>query len=294
MAHSHHDHRHETGNIKVAFFINLTFTIIEVIGGLFTNSLAILSDALHDLGDSLSLGLAWYFEKVAQKGRDEAFTFGYSRFSLLGAIINAVILVVGSVFIISEAIPRILSPETVNAKGMLLLSVLGIIFNGLAYFRLKKGESRSEEVVSLHLLEDVLGWVAVLIGSIVMIFTDFQLLDPILSLLIAAYILFNVIKNLKESMRIILQGTPKNININMVQNKIASLPEVSGIHDCHVWTLDGRYNILTVHMVLRENRKIDELVSIKQQVKNALQDIPIQHITIEFETEGEECELTHH
>ena len=200
MAHHHnHGHHHATGNIKVAFFLNLSFTIIELIGGFYTNSLAIMSDAVHDLGDSLSLGLSWYFQKVSNKKATTNFSYGFARFSLLGAIINSVVLTVGSIFIISEAIPRIISPEVSDAVGMMWFAILGIIVNGVAVLRLKRGTSINERVVALHLLEDVLGWVAVLIASIVMQFWDLPILDPILSLLIAAYVLFNVFKNIKES-----------------------------------------------------------------------------------------------
>jgi cobalt-zinc-cadmium efflux system protein len=216
----HHDHHHHTGNIRAAFFLNLFFTIIEIVGGIFTNSVAILSDALHDLGDSISLGLSWYFQKLSQKKRDHRFTFGYKRFSIFGAIINSIVLVIGSLFIIIESFPRLLNPQQPNAEGMILLSILGILVNGAAFLKLKKGTSLNEKVVSLHLLEDVLGWVAVLIASIVMMYFDVPILDPLLSLLIAAYILFNVFKNLKSALKIILQAIPSNIDLGKIENKV--------------------------------------------------------------------------
>ena len=209
MAHQHnHGHHHSSENIKTAFFLNLFFTIIEFIGGIYTNSLAITSDAIHDLGDSISLGMAWYFQNLSNKKPTKTYSYGFKRFSLLGAIINSVILLVGSIFIILEAIPRILSPEHSDAKGMMWFAVLGIIVNGAAVLKLRKGTSINERVVSLHMIEDVLGWVAVLIASIIMQFWDIPILDPILSLLIALFILYNVFKNGRESVRIILQGTP--------------------------------------------------------------------------------------
>ena len=201
MGHNHHHHSHgsSTENIAVAFFLNLAFTIIEFIGGFYTNSLAIMSDALHDLGDSLSLGLSWYFQKKSTKRANKKYSYGYKRFSLLGAVINSIVLVIGSVFIIKEAIPRIINPENADAKGMMWLAVLGIIVNGAAVLKLKKGTSINERVVSLHLLEDVLGWVVVLLASIVMQFWDVPVLDPVLSIAIAGFVLFNVYINFKVS-----------------------------------------------------------------------------------------------
>ncbi|MDN5200863.1 cation diffusion facilitator family transporter [Fulvivirgaceae bacterium BMA10] len=292
MGHHHgHDHDHSVSNIKVAFFLNLGFTLIEIIGGIYTNSLAILSDALHDLGDSLSLGLSWYFQKLSGRKRDQSFSYGYKRFSLMGAVINSIVLIIGSIFIIREAIPRIIQPESVNSQGMLILAIFGILVNGAAVLKLRKGDSINERVVSLHLLEDVLGWVAVLIASIVMIFTDVPVLDPILSLLIALYVLFNVYKNLKTSLKIILQGIPENANINGIKTKLESIEDILNVHDIHLWSLDGHYHILTVHLVVPGTKSMDALVSIKQEVKSCLSKENIKHVTIEFETEEEYCEL---
>lgn len=290
MAHQH-GHHHDTGNIKAAFFLNLIFTIIEFIGGIYTNSLAIMSDALHDLGDSLSLGLSWYFQKLSNKGATKKYSYGYKRFSLLGAIINSIVLVVGSVFIIKEAIPGLLDPQQVNAKGMMWLAILGIIVNGAAVFKLKQGTSMNERVVSLHLLEDVLGWAAVLIASIVMQFWDIPILDPILSLLIAFFILFNVFKNIKETLRIILQGTPKQISIDEISEQLKAMPQIDEIHDFHVWSLDGEYNLASLHIsLINGSISLKETYDLKQKIRKLMQDnFDIEHITIEFETFNEDC-----
>lgn len=288
MAHHHH---HETKNLKAAFFLNLGFTIIEVIGGFFTNSVAILSDALHDLGDSLSLGLSWYFQNVSKKGRSKKFSYGYGRFSLLGAIINAVVLLSGSVIIITEAIPRILDPQTPDTEGMIYLAILGVVVNGAAVLKLKRGVSINEKVVSLHLLEDVLGWVAVLIGAIIMHFYDAPIIDPLLSLGISAFILFNVFRNLKQSFRIILQGTPEDIPINKLISMIENVDGVKSIHDCHMWTLEGEQNIFSAHLVVDENHQIKDLISLKKEVRKLLHDAGVEHATLEFETEEEDCQL---
>ena len=293
MGHHHHSHGHDhsEGNIKIAFLLNLAFTIIEIIGGLYTNSLAILSDALHDLGDSLSLGLSWYFQRLSKKGRTPKFSFGYKRFSLLGAIINSIVLVVGAVIVLSHAIPQLWNPEESNAKGMMYLAILGVVVNGAAVLKLRKGESLNEKVVSLHLLEDVLGWVAVLIGSLIMMFFDAPIIDPLLSILITAFVLFNVYKNIKESMRIILQGTPSDVTIDEVKEEIVSIQNVTDIHDCHLWSMDGNYHILTAHVVLNDNYSLKELPPIKSKIFEAVEKYKIKHTTLSFELESEECEL---
>lgn len=295
--HHHHGHEghhhHHTGNIKIAFWLNLTFCILEFAGGLFTNSVAILSDALHDLGDSFSLGLAWYFQKISQRKRDSLFSYGYKRFSLLGALINSMILLIGSVFIIREAIPRMLNPEASNAQGMIIFALIGIAVNGAAVLRLKKGSSINERVISLHLIEDVLGWVAVLITAVVMLFVDVPVLDPLLSLLITGYILFNVVKNLKHSLTILLQAVPMDVNAEELKKQLLTIPHIMDVHDLHLWTLDGNYNILSVHIVLQEHTRMEEAENIKSQARTILEKLHVHHITIETETPSQVCSLQH-
>ncbi|WP_159947691.1 cation diffusion facilitator family transporter [Polaribacter septentrionalilitoris] len=293
MSHQHqHNHHSSTENIRTAFFLNLFFTIIEFVGGVYTNSLAITSDAIHDLGDSLSLGMSWYFQKISDKKPTKTYSYGFKRFSLLGAIINSVILFVGSVFIIVEAIPRIISPEESDAKGMMWFAILGILVNGAAVLKLRKGTSINERVVSLHILEDVLGWVAVLIASIVMQFWYLPILDPILSLLIALFILYNVFKNGKESVTIILQGAPAQINIDNVKEKLLNFRKVKNIHDCHFWTMDGEYNVLTMHLVVDESLTWEEGKELKSKIRNKLQEnFNLKHITIEIEVFKEDCDF---
>ena len=283
--HHHHDHQQSSKNIKVAFFLNLGFTIIEFIGGIYTNSLAITSDALHDLGDSLSLGLSWYFHKLSTKKPNKIFSYGYKRFSLLGAIINAMVLIIGAVYIVYTAIPRIIHPEDTDAKGMMYFAILGIVINGAAVFSLKKGTSMNEKVVALHLIEDVLGWVAVLIASLVMQFYDLPILDPILSLVITGYVLYNLYHNMRESFRIILQGTPENISIEKIKKRILGFEEVKSIHNLHLWSMDGTYNVFSVHIVLVDkNSTLQQTAILKQQINKILQnDFDLNHITIELE-----------
>jgi cobalt-zinc-cadmium efflux system protein len=278
-------------NIKTAFFLNLFFTIIEIAGGLLTNSVAILSDAVHDLGDSFSLGLSWYFQKVAKRPRTKEYTYGYKRFSLLGAVINSVVLLVGSVVILARAIPRLFNPQQPDVKGMLLLAVLGIFMNGLAVYRLRKGSSMNERVVSLHLLEDVLGWIAVLVGAGIMYFVDAPFIDPLLSIVISLFILFNVYRNIRKSLHIILQGSPGTVDLEKVKQSILKIDEVQGVHDLHAWSIDGEYNVLTIHVVLYSPQPMEELLRLKLIIRDALLTLGVQHCTIEFEVPGEDCDM---
>ncbi len=297
MGHHHHhghDHSHDhehltTKKIKVAFWVNLGFALFEIAGGLFTNSVAILSDALHDLGDCLSLGASWYFQKKSQRKRDSNFTYGYRRFSLLGAFITCTVLTVGSIFIISESVQRLFHPSQPNAKGMLLMAIVGIAVNLGIMLLLKKGRSINERVISLHFLEDVLGWAAVLVGSIVMMFYDVPILDPLLSLGIAAYILFNVYKNMKSVFQIVLQGVPENLSEEKIREVVRTFPEVKEAHDIHVWSMDGNYNIVTLHVVVRDGLSVLQQEELKMKVKATLRELSIQHSTVEIETEGFGC-----
>ncbi|HEU5145423.1 MAG TPA: cation diffusion facilitator family transporter, partial [Chryseosolibacter sp.] len=265
------------------------FALLEIAGGLFTNSIAILADAVHDLGDSLSLGLAYYFQKKSRQEKDQVYTYGYQRFSLLGAFINSMILMISSAFIINESVGRLFNPETPDAKGMVILAVIGLAVNGYALLRLKKGQSINERVVALHFVEDVLGWLAVLIGSIVMVFFHAPILDPILSLLIAAYILLNVIKNLKYTFRILLQRRPEAVNEEAIRKNVLSVQGVKDLHDLRFWSMDGQYNVMTLHVVVDEGQTIQQRERIKQEVKHNLAHLKFRHTTVEIESESEDC-----
>jgi cobalt-zinc-cadmium efflux system protein len=288
----HHHHHNSEKNIKAAFFLNLFFTLVEIIGGILTNSMAVLADALHDLGDSFTLGINWYLEKVSQRARTKTFTFGFKRFSLLGALVSAVVLLVGSLFIIVKAVPRLLSAPPVQVKGILFLALLGIFINGLAAWRLKGGQKISERVVMLHLLEDVLGWVAILMVGGVMLFVDWYFLDPLLSILITLYILWRLLKNVRQTLKIFLQSAPENIDMTDILAKIRSIDGVRATHDEHVWSLDGQYNVLTIHMVVDSEVSETEIIKIKNRCRQLMSENHIQHVTIEIERETETCQLT--
>lgn len=288
--HHHHGHHHHhgdrKGNILFAAILNFAFVIIEVIGGLLTNSVAILSDALHDLGDSIALFSAYIAEKQAERSPDKKRTFGYARISVFSALFSAVILIVGSIFILSEAVQRLFSPEPVHAAGMILLAVFGVGVNLVAFFRLSKGLSANEKVLSWHLLEDVIGWAAVLVGAIIIYFTDFYIIDPILTVGYTLFILWGVWGGLKNVMNILMQGTPAEVDIEKIKQEILSVDEVQSVHDIHVWSLDGEHNVLTCHVVLK-NCTVAETKKVKENIEGHMKSFHINHTTIECEIEGE-------
>lgn len=280
-------HSHESnGNIRTALFLNIVFTIIELIGGLLTNSLAILSDALHDFGDTIVLALALYAEKKSKQGADDKRTYGYARLSVFSALLSGAVLIGGSLFIISQAIPRLLNPEAVHAPGMMILAVVGIIFNGIGAYRLKKGEGVNERVLSWHLFEDVFGWIAVLIGGALIYFFDLPILDPILTIGFTLFILWGVIRSMGEVSNILLEGVPQKINLQMLKIDIQKVDGVLGLHDVHVWSLEGKTNVLSGHIVVNP-QSVDEGHAIQQRVKEMLKDKhDIEHATIELETDA--------
>ncbi len=286
MAHDHHQHADNQSNVGLAFFLNLGFTVIEIIGGFWTGSIAILSDALHDLGDSFSLGLAWYFQRLSRRGRNENFTYGYKRFNTLGALITGIMLVAGSVIILTRAVPALWQPTEPDAGGMIWLAVLGVIVNGAAVFRLRKGgDSLNERVITWHLLEDVLGWVAVLIGSVLMYYFDLPWIDPALSIGIAMYILYGVVQQLWQVGKIMVEAVPEGLDFEAIKQELDSVDGVLNAHHLHLWTLDGEYHLASVHLVVDEARDMDSLTQLKNRVRQVLHDAGVEHATLELETQ---------
>ncbi len=291
-----HSHSHSHGKddrIGWTFFLNVSFTIIEFIGGWLTNSTAIMADAVHDLGDSLSIGFAWILSRFSDKEASDRFSYGYRRLTLFGALINSIVLVIGSVWVLFEAIPRLSNPEMPMAEGMLGLALLGVAVNGYAVFKLKAGKTLNEKVLTWHLLEDVLGWVAVLIVSIVLLFVDLPILDPLLSIGFTLFILFNVLKNLKTTLALFLQATPDKETQERIKQSLIEFPEVNGIHHMHFWSLDGESHVLTAHLELAHNFEVDKLIRLKQQVAKELSSYNLSHTTIEFEFPQETCRDEH-
>lgn len=287
-AHAHHD---VTGSIRLAFFINLLFSVLEIAGGIWTNSMAILADAVHDLGDSFALGSAWYFERISLREGDEYFSYGYRRFSLLGALISVITLVVGALFVLSEAIPRLFFPQPSHAPGMVAFAVAGILVNGLAVLRLRGKEGMNARIAAWHLLEDVLGWVAILVTGIVLIFWEVPVLDAVLSIVITCYVLYNVLKGFRITMDIFLQGVPREVNLPAIEREIRRIPGVAGTHHAHVWTLDGYRHVLTMHASLKGDQTMDDLVCLKSEIRQVIADHDIAHSTVELELEDEKCRM---
>ena len=292
MGHHHnHDHSKDMPSNRLgwAFVLNFVFTIIEFIGGFLTNSTAILADAVHDLGDSLSLGLGWVLNKLGKKQANQHFTYGYKRLNLAGAFINAVVLIAGSAWVLVEAIPRLWNPQMPIADGMIALAVVGITVNGFAAYKLSEGKTLNERVVNWHLLEDVLGWVAVLIVGIVLLFVDWPILDPILSIGFTLFILVNVLRNLWATLKLFIQATPDKETYRQVADTLLELPHVADLHHLHFWSLDGEEHVLTVHLVLSKNLDIEARSDLKQRIDDVLAPYALSHTTVELEDPDEAC-----
>lgn len=289
----HHAHEHDgtasSRNIAWAFFLNLSFSLIEFIGGLLFNSTAILADAVHDLGDSLAIGLAWCLQKFSSRNADHSFTYGYRRFSLLGALLNSVILVIGSIWVLTEAITRLSDPVMPHPTGMLWLALLGISINGYAAWRLSKGSSLNEKALNWHLLEDVLGWVAILLLAVVLHFFHWPILDPILSIAFTAFILFNVAKLLFSTAKVFLQGVPDASLREEILEKLENIEQIQEVHHLHFWSLDGEHHVLTAHLLLHDSLTVEAQTALKQEIAARLKDYQLAHTTIEFEHPGELC-----
>lgn len=281
MSHHHHNNFASSNNLKIVFFLNLLFTLVEFWGGWYTNSVAIFSDALHDMGDTAALGLAWYLQNLSQKGSDNNYSYGYGRFSLLGSIITSIILIVGSVIIIQESVPRLFDPVQPHTQGMIWLGILGILVNGAAVFRLKDSTSLNEKAAMFHLLEDVFGWIIVLIGAVVMRFYDMPYIDPLLSLILAAIILRGVYKNLSQAFKIMMQAIPKGINLEEVVALIEADTKVIKVTDIHIWSTDGEYNVMTANLDIKEI-PTQAINALQEDIKIHLRKKDIHHATLEF------------
>lgn len=288
MEHHRHDHT-SGGNIRTAFFLNLGFTVVEIIGGFVTNSTAILADAVHDLGDSVALGQAWYFERLSGENADLRYTYGYRRFSLLGAFVSTVILLGSSIFVIVEALPRLFDPQPANAAGMAVLAVFGITVNGLAMLRLSKDSGMNARTVTLHLLEDVLGWIAVLVVAVVLLFADVPVLDPILALGITVYILTGVVRNLMKLVPILLQAAPEEIDIEALTKDIGNMEHVRSAHHAHLWSMDGLQTVFSVHLEVDKALSPAEYGTVKEAMRKLVEKYGIHHSTVEIEFPEESC-----
>ncbi len=271
-------------NILIAFILNVSFSIFEFIGGIFTGSVAIISDAVHDLGDGVSIGLSYFLEKKSKKAPDEKYTFGYGRYSVLGGVITSLILLFGSALMIYNAVLRIFNPTEVNYNGMIIFAVIGVIVNFSAAFVTHGGETVNQRAVNLHMLEDVLGWAVVLIGAVIMKFTDVTFIDPIMCVCVSVFILVNAVKNLKETMDIFLEKVPNDIDISEMKGHIGEIDGVIDVHHIHLWSIDGGRHFASLHIVTDS-----ETEKIKEAVKTELREHGIQCATVETEKSTEKC-----
>ena len=271
-------------NILVAFILNLAFSIFELIGGAFTNSVAIISDAIHDMGDAVSIGAAYVLERKSKGNPDKNYTYGYLRYSVLGSLITTLILLIGSALIIYNSIVRIINPVEINYDGMIIFAIVGAAVNFLAAYFTRDGKSLNQKAVNLHMLEDVLGWIVVLIGAIVMRFTNWAIIDPLLSIGVAGFILYHALVNLKEIVDIILEKTPRGIDVDEITKLVKGVSGVIGVHHVHIWSMDGYHNYATMHLVTLRNFQ-----EVKSEVKKLLAKYNIGHVTIECEMKFELC-----
>lgn len=271
-------------NIFIAFILNLSFSIFEFVGGMITGSVAIASDAVHDLGDAASIGVSYFMEKKSKKQPDEAYTYGYARYSVLGGFITTLVLLLGSLAMIYNGICRILDPIQIDYNKMILFAVVGVCVNlSAAFFTREKG-SLNQKAVNLHMLEDVFAWILVLIGAVVMRFTDFYLLDPILSIGISLFILVHAFRNMKEIMDLFLQKTPHNVSVAEIKSHLEEIDGVLDVHHIHLWSLDGMNPCATMHIVTDGTP-----AEIKRKIREELGEHGIEHVTLELESSGEEC-----
>ena len=271
-------------NILIAFILNLSFGIFEFFGGIFTNSVAIISDSIHDIGDAMSIGLSYFLEKKSKNKPDEKYTYGYIRYSVIGSLITTLILLSGSIVVIIGAIKRIINPVSINYNGMIIFALFGTIINFLAAYFTKDGHSLNQKSVNLHMIEDVLGWIVVLIGAIIMKFTGISIIDSILSILVALFIFINAFKTFKIIIDLFLEKTPKDVDITELKEHILKLENVINVHHVHVWSMDGYNNYATMHVVVDGN-----INKIKENIKEELKEHGISHVTIEIEMQDEKC-----
>ncbi|MBR2878637.1 MAG: cation transporter [Clostridia bacterium] len=271
-------------NILVAFILNLVFSVFEFFGGVFTGSVAIMSDALHDAGDAASIGISYFLEKKSKKGPDETYTYGYMRYSVIGSVITTLVLLVGSAVVIYNAVKRIISPIPINYDGMIVFALVGAAVNFVAAYVTRHGDSLNQRAVNLHMLEDVLGWIVVLVGAVIMRFTDISVIDPVMSVAVAVFIFINAIKNLKEAVDLFLEKTPAGIDVHELEEHISEIEGVKGVHHIHVWSMDGHNNYATIHVVTNEDAH-----EIKEKIRAELKEHGVGHATLELEGENEHC-----
>ena len=270
--------------VWLAFFLNLTYAIVEFIAGGVFGSSAVLADSVHDLGDAIAIGISAFLESISNREEDSHYTLGYKRFSLLGAMVTAVILMTGSVLVILENIAKIFHPQPVNDEGILWLGIIAITVNVLASLVIRKGQTKNESILSLHFLEDTLGWVAVILMAIVLRFTDWYILDPLLSLAISFFILSKALPRFWRTLKIFLDAVPEGVDIQKIKTDLAELDHVASINQLNLWTMDGLEKNAIVHVCLKE---MEHMETCKESIRIFLKDCGFQNITIEVDVDLE-------
>ena len=269
-------------SIWLAFFLNLSFAIVEFIAGGVFGSSTVLADSVHDLGDAIAIGLSAYLETISNREEDSHYTLGYKRFSLLGALITAVILITGSVLVILENITKIFHLQPVNDKGILWLGIIAISVNVLASLVIRKGQTKSESILSLHFLEDILGWLAVILMAIILRFTDWYILDPLLSLVISFFILSKAIPRFWSTLKIFLDAVPEGVDIKQVKSRLEQLDYVASVNQLNLWTMDGLEKNAIIHVCLEHVKHMEVC---KESIRDILKDCGFQNITIEVDAD---------
>ena len=268
--------------VWLAFFLNLSYAIVEFIAGGIFGSSAVLADSVHDLGDAIAIGVSAFLETISNREEDSHYTLGYKRFSLLGASVTAVILMTGSVLVILENITKLFHPQPVNDEGILWLGIIAVSINVLASLVVRKRKTKNESILSLHFLEDTLGWVAVILMAIVLRFSDWYILDPLLSLVISIFILSKAIPRFWSTLKIFLDAVPEGVDIQQVKSDLEQLDHVASINQLNLWTMDGLEKNAIVHVCLK---KVEHMEVCKEAIRAMLKDYGFQNITIEVDAD---------
>ncbi|MBE6500320.1 MAG: cation transporter [Methanobrevibacter thaueri] len=278
---THHHHKKAGENLAFVFFMNLLFNIIVIVGGLATNSMAILADCIHDLSDTISIGIAWVLEKISQKESSDNYSYGYQRFSILGAVIISVFVIFMAFIILQEAIPRIFNPEGVDAEGMLVVALIGLVFKSVSVYKLHRGETFNEKAIFFHQLGDIFEWVAILVLSVVLMFWDgAPYLDPFVSIGIAVWLIFNLGRNLIKAVQVLLQKTPDHFDVDEFKEGILAIKGVNAIDDFHIWSLDGIDSVMSLKVDVDFDMDVGV---IKKEIYDFSLRFHVVDITIEFD-----------
>ncbi|MCK1977580.1 cation diffusion facilitator family transporter [Jeotgalicoccus sp. FSL K6-3177] len=288
------NHAHDTNKktLVIAFIIITFFMIVEAFGGFLTNSLALLADAGHMLSDSISLGVAVVALTLGERVANYSKTYGYKRFEILAAVFNGVTLILISGFIFYEAIGRFQNPPEVASFGMLGIAIVGLIVNIIVAFMLHRSGNTQDNLniraAFLHVIGDLLGSVGAIIAALLMIFFDWGIADPLASVIVAMLILISGWRVTKDSLHVLMEGAPVNVDLKDVISTIKRFDEVKGIHDLHAWTITSGMNALSAHVVVDGRMTVHESQMLLHKIEDELEQNNIGHVTIQIECKDHE------